>query len=118
MDWIDIYVYIDKYIQEICGGMCQPECESIEYAHSLSASDFLSDEYAKYLHQNSFLKEKYPLLNASDLKSKLLELNVFYSTLKYTEINQSPQYSGIDLISSIGGSLGNLFLFYFYELFF
>jgi len=106
---LDGYKYINNNIQDVCGEMCPPECESIEYDQSVSASDFPSDGYAEYLHQNSFLKTKYPLLNASDLKSNLIELQVYYPALKYTEISQSPQYSGIDLLSSIGGSLGNNF---------
>ena len=103
------YKYINNNIQDICGEMCPLECESIEYDQSISASDFPSDGYAEYLYENSFLKTKYPLLNASDLKSNFIELQIYYPALKYTEISQSPQYSGSDLISSIGGTLGNFF---------
>ena len=81
----------------------------MNYIQSTSVSDYPSLKYAEYVRQNTFVGTKYPNLSAPEIKSNMLALNVFYSELKYTEISQSAQYSLIDIISNIGGTLGNDF---------
>lgn len=75
---------------------------------STSTVDFLTESYVNNLLQNSFVTEKYPGIDATTLRKSLVSFDVYYEDLQYTEIVQSPQYTIIDLISSIGGSLGLL----------
>lgn len=56
--------------------------------------------------ENPFLKEKYPNMTKSALASRLISFEVFYTSLEYTMISQSPRYLFIDLVSSLGGTLG------------
>ena len=65
-----------------------------------------TEKHARFILENSFIKEMYPDMTEEKLKSHLLSLNLYYDSLVYTEISESPQYTASDLISSIGGSLG------------
>ena len=98
-----VYDELDKN----CGKSCPPECNSVDYVQSTSVSDYPSVGYAEYVRRNTFVGNKYPNLSAPEIQSNMLVLNVFYSDLKYTEIGQLAQYTVIDIISNIGGTLGN-----------
>ena len=59
--------------------------------------------------QTPLIKDKYPNINKSELSGMLVSFEVFLPSLRYTVISQKPEYIFIDLISSLGGSLGLLF---------
>lgn len=103
-----LYNKVFQQINSFCGHDCPEECESIQYSMSTSTVDFLTESYVNNLLQNTFVAEKYPGIDATTLKKSLVSFDVYYEDLQYTEIIQSPQYTIIDLISSIGGSLGLL----------
>ncbi len=62
------------------------------------------EELAKYRQQ---LKGKIPEISDSELSLRLLLLNVYFERLEYTMISQTPSMTVIDLVSSIGGLMGN-----------
>ncbi len=52
---------------------------------------------------------EYSLMNKTSFKDNIVSLKIYYSELKYTEINQVFSFSFWDLVSAVGGNLG-LFL--------
>jgi len=99
---------------------CPLECDTIKYDIALSTL------------QNPSLKEYYMLndkevLNFSQLLGRNLSfdqfeymwvnLRVFYPSLEYTEITESPQTNIFDLFTQIGGSLGLFVSFSVFTLF-
>ena len=102
-----LYNLVFDNIDQFCSD-CPEECDSIDYNVYMSTSEFPSDYYVNYLLQNSFVKTKYPNINASSLKDSLVSFDVYYEDLIYTEITQNPQYLIIDFIAAIGGSFGLL----------
>ena len=57
------------------------------------------------------LKPKYEQFNSSlaDVKQSIINLNVFYDRLSFTEITEKPSFPFVDLVSNVGGTFG-LFL--------
>jgi hypothetical protein len=90
-----------------CDKLCPLECDSISYLITTTMSDFPSDSYVNMLLNTSLIKSVRPNISAYELKSNLVSFRLFYSSLEYTEITQSPQMEFFDLLSSIGGSMGN-----------
>ncbi len=54
------------------------------------------------------LKPKYEQFNSSlsDVKQSIINLNVFYDRLSYTEITEKPSFPFVDLVSNVGGTFG------------
>ncbi len=100
-----VYSNLEKY----CARFCPEECDSIEYAISISNAMYPTTSHATRLLNNlPLFRTYYSNMTVSESKESMASLNVFYSTLEYTEIVQNEQFTIIDLISSIGGSMGNL----------
>jgi amiloride-sensitive sodium channel subunit alpha/amiloride-sensitive sodium channel subunit gamma len=45
-------------------------------------------------------------LKHEDLKGGFIRIHIYYDSLDYTSITESVKFSGSDLISNIGGTLG------------
>ena len=82
------------------------ECTSTQYGVSISSADFISEDFMDTILENPFLREKYPNMTKSVLAANLISLEVFYTSLQYTVISQTPKYLILDLISLLGGTLG------------
>lgn len=96
----------------MCGDNCPLECDSVEYTTSASSVVYPSDMFATMLQNNWIIQEKFDGrqdVTASELRSNILALNVFYSSLSYHSFTESPKTELVDLISNIGGTMG-LFL--------
>ena len=80
---------------------CPLECSSIEYESENSVGSFYSEPYL------------------SSFQSYILptKLTVSYSTLRYTQITESPQATFISLLAQLGGSLGMFISFSVFTLF-
>lgn len=94
-----------------CYKTCPLECKEETYEISISQTRLAGDIYlskfkneSKYL--SSFPEQK---LDAETLAHNLVRVNIYYDTLHYTEIIESPSITLVWLLSSIGGSL-SLFL--------
>jgi len=88
---------------------CPEECGSIEMRFQFQMLCIQQPPHATRLLNNlSLFRTYYPDMTVSELKENMASLNVFCSALKYTEIVQNEQFTIIDLISSLGGSMGNL----------
>ena len=67
-----------------------------------------SNEKAQEYFEHKLLKPKYEQFNTSlaDVKQSIINLNVFYDRLSFTEITEKPTFPFVDLISNVGGTLG------------
>ena len=93
-------VFKNKGIDNECLAVCPLECNSIEYELTLSHSNFplriFYDSIRKYFDKQSF----------EDYEANTLALNIYYSSLGYIQISESPKTLIFDLFGSIGGLLG------------
>ena len=80
---------------------CPLECESVFYESSLSSVSFNLEAYNILVPTDSQNK-----ITIEYVKSVYSTLYVFYSTLQYTQLIESPSVSISDVLSEIGGSLG------------
>ena len=85
-------------ISLICGN-CPLECDSVSYALSTSPAEFPSKTYLTELNN------RYRNITQTNL-TNLLAFNVYYSNLKYTELNQLENITFVDLVCSVGGTIG------------
>ena len=88
---------------------CPLECDSIDYLLSTSFAEFPLPLYGDLFLNKSGLKLEMSASNLSDLRKSVLSMNIYYSSLKYTEITQLEKNTLVDLVCDIGGTMG-LFL--------
>jgi len=86
-----------------CLSKCPLECESVTYDYSVSTLDFPSREFYKTTINDKIYGAN---ITYELYKENFLSLNMFLSSNKYTQIMEIPKISVIDLISSLGGSIG------------
>jgi hypothetical protein len=100
-------------LNEYCYNECPLECDIDDFTTTLSTSQFPPNDY--YLNQFRSLpiiKSKYSNISSisdQELTNSLLKLSIYYNTLSYTLISESPTMGVVDLLSNLGGVLG-LFL--------
>ena len=105
---------------EKCSRFCPLECTSVSYKLTSQAQtlDFAEGPMIPY----DLFRDKLKLIGDSveanlpenRLKAHLLltgiSLNIFYVDLQYEEVSEIPKISGTDLVSDIGGTMGNRIL--------
>ena len=87
-----------NYLFQYCEPSCPLECNSVQYNTLISHSDFPTLYYLNVSGLN--------YTSIDTFKRNHLSLNVFYDSLTYTTIEELAKTELIDLISSIGGTLG------------
>ena len=101
-----------------CDVNCPIECHQKIYDVSLSSANYPTDWYAqKLIEDNGHYLQKvillnqlnYSKLNSDYLKKTTLKVNVFYESLVYTHVFETPALTISSLIAFLGGNLG-LFL--------
>jgi len=96
-----------------CNHLCPLECESTKYKISESIfpnADFSDSEQYNPDEITSIEKKLNITINSTkELNKNILQLQVNFDSLKYTQISQTPKTSLSALISNLGGSTG-LFL--------
>jgi hypothetical protein len=94
-----------------CIKSCPIECSKEIFTYTTSQVNSLSQDFAENYLNHEVIKSKFvdrtPTFN--DIKNGLVSLKIYYDTLSYTEIQESPSITEISLVSNIGGTLG-LFL--------
>jgi hypothetical protein len=87
---------------------CPQECDSVSYEISTTFSQYPGRRYAEKLIQNSFLNKTFTDVksNMSVLRESILSFGVYYSELKYTEIDQLEKQSIIEFVCNLGGTFG------------
>jgi glutaredoxin 2 len=94
-----------------CNQMCPFECKKVIFSTIHSQINEFSNEKAQEYFEHKLLKSKYEQFNSSlaDVKQSIINLNVFYDRLSFTQITEKPSFPFVDLISNVGGTFG-LFL--------
>ena len=70
-------------------------------------NEFSNEKAQQYL-EHKLLKSKYEEFNSSldDVKQSIVNLNIFYDRLSFTEISEKPSFTFVDLVSNVGGTFG------------
>jgi hypothetical protein len=91
-----------------CNEMCPFECKKMIFSTIHSQLNEFSNEKAQEYFEHKLLKPKYEQLNSSlsDVKQSIINLNVFYDRLSFTEITEKPSFTFVDLVSNVGGTFG------------
>lgn len=99
---IDIYDMYRREINDECKSLCPLECNSIIYDFTISSSSYPN----KFLYDVFSEKGYISNITYEEFKSRAIELNVYYNSLTYAKLSESPKTSIVDLFSNIGGTLG------------
>lgn len=112
----DGYAYADFFSQDVkalCSTDCPLECDSVTYSISNSFAQYPSTTYAETLKNNpvleSFFGYNQTAITYDQLRRRVVSFTVFYTQLNYNRFTQLQKTALIDLVSSVGGTLG-LFL--------
>jgi hypothetical protein len=92
--------------------LCPPECDTIDIKSSMSTTHPFNPTSIENLRNHSVVQSYYPKeLNISyeELANSIVSLTIYYNELRYVEIVEIPDYTILNLISNIGGTL-SLFL--------
>jgi len=94
-----------------CKAICPLECDqtSFDITRLTLNKPLRPDDLAKCRQK---LKGKIPEMTDSELNLRSLVLFVYFERLEYTMITQTPSMTVIDLVSSIGGLMGNKNFFF------
>ena len=96
-----------------CNHLCPLECESTQYKIFESKSQLAAttdiEKYSKELIPKIEKKLNITINSKDEFNQNYLELFVFFDSLQYTKISQTPKTTLSALISNLGGSTG-LFL--------
>lgn len=100
-----------SFIQNQCLPICPLECKQTKYVTSISSSQLLPNIFYADVLNSSSLRSFFPNGNITlDLvQSYLIKVNIFYDSLSYTVVTESPSITVVSLLSNIGGIL-SLFL--------
>ena len=98
------------------------KCESIKYDLKLSSLVFPSQTYYDNSLNTQSNRDNFKSivkinLTIDSVRSNFVYFNIYYSSLKYNLLTESPKMSIADLISQIGGSLGLFVSFSIFTLF-
>jgi hypothetical protein len=101
---------------------CPLECNSVTYDLSLSSLEYHSQNHYENTintqdNRDYFQRVYNETLSLEAYKSRTVSFVVFYPSLQYTLLTESPKTSVADLFSQIGGSLGMFVSFSIFTLF-
>lgn len=94
-----------------CGSQCPLECNSETFRLTISSSSYPTRAYADQLvnYSGDALANFYPdrsQVTYEQLKENILAINVYFTDMKYTSIEELEKMSFVDLVSAVGGTLG------------
>ncbi|RNA35040.1 Degenerin deg-1 [Brachionus plicatilis] len=99
-------------IHESCASKCPLECNTFKYPVNLAYLDYPTDEYSKFLMNDSKIASKFENLTQityQNLKKNMVFLNIFYDGINLKKIEEVEKFYFIDLVAKIGGTMA-LFL--------
>lgn len=104
---------LNDFIDRNCLKHCPMECTKMKFNNYLSYSTYPNNFYVESIRNEERLFNQFSLNHTNDfltnLNENIVKLNVFYDSLSLVSLKESPTVTEIDLLSSIGGTLG-LFL--------
>ena len=98
-------------INEMCLASCPLECKKTLYKTTLSSSQLIANSYVSKIKNNPKLASDfyYRNIDTNSVKEGIVNLNIFYESLSYTQSIELPRMDFVSLLASIGGNL-SLFL--------
>ena len=109
-------VYSNKYLssdflREVCMPLCPLECNRTEYKASITKSKLIGDIYVDYIRGNKNLSADFikRSITTETAARSMVKINIFYDSMAYNLVTESPKMNLVSLLASIGGNLG-LFL--------
>ena len=109
---IETLKYFSTKSNEICADQCPAECYTTTYSFKSSIQAYPSQSYAYSMLKDASLLARFENktnLDYETLKENILAVNVYFEALESTMIDEGKQMELVDLIASIGGTMG-LFL--------
>lgn len=108
---------IDPHINMTeCIELCPHECKSTSYDLSISYGEYPTRKYMKDLSERfetfkwafktDLNNSKYNFDSLELARASLVKIFVYFEDIKYTKISEAPTMTFVDLIASIGGTLG------------
>ena len=105
--------FFSQDVNALCSAECPLECDSVEYSISTSFAEYPSSAYAEVLKKNKIVQRFFnydqSAITYDALKRRIASFNVYYDELSYIRYIELEKTNLVELISSIGGTLG-LFL--------
>lgn len=90
-----------------CFQNCPEECETVNYFHKISQSNFPSPFYKKVLIEfDKAQNESKRGFDFSDIDKYLLSVNIYFDEIVTTTIEENPNKTIEQLVAEIGGFLG------------
>jgi hypothetical protein len=109
--FLDAYSNIfskNNYVVETCLPECPLECDSTRFTYTYSANALLGDGYSDYINSNGFLSSDFDSrpVTVTQAAQSVTGVRVFYESLAYTTYDESPQWTLVSLLASLGGNWG------------
>ena len=98
-----VYENRTRLIKEKCENECPLECDYTSYDWSMSSLVYPSMPYFNSIRKNSKFYSNFTFAKYKESHSMI---NIFFESVEYTEIVETPMISFLDLISNLGGVLG------------
>lgn len=99
----------EEFLSTYCEPNCPLECDKVDYSYTISGSSYPTDVYTDILFRNApqnfsgiFGNDSY----SNGLKKSVLQLNIYFKSLSYTQISESEQLTLLSFFSRTGGLLG------------
>ena len=89
----------DEY--QHCLDSCKPRCVTVSYETSLSTAAFPDPRIVELAEILGF-----PVTSETEIRNRMLQLNVYYTSLNERYITQHPRYKLWDVFASFGGLMG------------
>ena len=105
-----------------CLPFCPLECNATEFKSTISTNKIIADLFLKYIRENKNLSKDFTTKNLTlqVAEESVAKVNIFYESMSYVILIDSPKMDWVSLLAYIGGILG-LFLgisvFSFFEIF-
>ena len=97
----------NEEIENKCLAECPLECKYSSYEVTSSSFDYPNREFFEALKSFSQMKQnEVNITDFDEFKQNNLGINIYLSSMEYTELWEMPQISFIDLVSNMGGALG------------
>lgn len=105
-------------LNEKCYPWCPVECDIVYFSSTISTSPYPPNNfYLNELRDDDKIITKYSnisLISDQKLKQSVLKVSIYYDSLSYSVVSQSPTMTIVDLLASLGGVLGLFLGIFFY----
>jgi hypothetical protein len=113
IDCTKIYSVINsqKDSYKLCLESCPLECHRVEYRTSLTSTNLMGEYYVEFIKRKENLSKDFLSreIDTNLARESFVRLNIYYESLSYTHLSESPKIDYFSLIGFVGGILG-LFL--------